>query len=96
MILAKLTETGVYVDNAKMHLYISQAPDQYLRVIQSLCIAQPNGSCYRLYLVKNGTDGRPNLDDVIDTTCYFPTYNFATLMQCYRQLINTKKLSGVV
>lgn len=96
MILAKLTETGVYVDNAKMHLYISQAPDPYLRVIQSLCIAQPNGSCYRLYLVKNGTDGRPNLDDVIDTNCYFPTYNFATLMQCYRQLINTKKLSGVV
>lgn len=96
MILAKLTETGVYVDNAKMRLYISQAPDQYLRVIQSLCIAQPNGSCYRLYLVKNGTDGKPNLDDVIDTNCYFPTYNFATLMQCYRQLINTKKLSGVV
>lgn len=96
MILAKLTETGVYVDNAKMSLYISQAPDQYLRVIQSLCIAQPNGSCYRLYLVKNGVDGKPNLDDVIDTNCYFPTYNFATLMQCYRQLINTKKLSGVV
>lgn len=96
MILAKLTETGVYVDNAKMSLYISQAPDQYLRVIQSLCIAQPNGSCYRLYLVKNGADGKPNLDDVIDTNCYFPTYNFATLMQCYRQLINTKKLSGVV
>lgn len=96
MILAKLTETGVYVDNAKMHLYISQAPDQYLRVIQSLCIAQPNGSCYRLYLVKNGADGKPNLDDVIDTNCYFPTYNFATLMQCYRQLINTKKLGGVV
>lgn len=96
MILAKLTETGVYVDNAKMHLYISQAPDQYLQVIQNLCITQPNGSCYRLYLVKNGTDGRPNLDDVIDTNCYFPTYNFATLMQCYRQLINTKKLSGVV
>lgn len=96
MILAKLTETGVYVDNAKMSLYISQAPDQYLRVIQSLCIAQPNGSCYRLYLVKNGADDKPNLDDVIDTNCYFPTYNFATLMQCYRQLINTKKLSGVV
>lgn len=96
MILAKLTETGVYVDNAKMHLYISQAPDQYLQVIQNLCITQPNGSCYRLYLVKNGVDGRPNLDDVIDTNCYFPTYNFATLMQCYRQLINTKKLSGVV
>lgn len=96
MILAKLTETGVYVDNAKMGLYISQAPDQYLRVIQNLCITQPDGSCYKLYLVKNGADGRPNLDDVIDTTCYFPTYNFATLMQCYRQLINTRKLGGVV
>lgn len=92
MILARMTETGVYVDNAKMHLYISQAPDQYLQVIQNLCITQPNGSCYRLYLVRDGEDGNPNLDDVIDTNCYFPTYNFATLMQCYRQLINMKKL----
>lgn len=95
-IYARLDSTGMYVDNAKMGIYISQAPDQYLNIVQGLCISEPSNSCYNLYLIRNGADGRPNLDDVIDTHCYFPTYNFATLSQLYRQIVNLRKLGRLM
>lgn len=95
-IYARLDSTGMYVDNSNMGIYISQVPDQYLNIVQGLCIPEPSNSCYNLYLIRNGADGRPNLDDVIDTHCYFPTYNFATLSQLYRQIVNLRKLGRLV